>query len=87
MAEHCDRHRAGIRGYRWWQEGDRVGVIIVVAVLIAEPILYLSGLADRIQGSGYELHASNVMIWTIEAVVGVALLVWGLRRGRRTPRP
>jgi hypothetical protein len=70
----------GYLGYRWWQKGDRLGVIIVAAVLIAEPLVYLSGLNDRILGTGYELHASNVVIWSIEALVGVALLVWGLRR-------
>ena len=70
----------GYLGYRWWQKGDRVGLIIVAVILIAEPFVYVSGLNDRILGTGYELHASNVMIWGIEALVGVALLVWGLRR-------
>jgi len=84
---------AGYLGHRLTARGGVSGLITVGAVLLAEPILYVTGLNSRLRlGGPYARSVHNLTIWTTEALAGGAVLLLAARRAPRAtgaapPRP
>ena len=74
---------AGYLGCRWAVWGSRAGVALTGAALILEPILHATGLNTHLRlGAAYAHSMHNIVIWGIEALVGVTVI---LASGRWTP--
>jgi hypothetical protein len=77
---------AGLAGWRWRTRGARLLAAAVATVLLVEPLVHLSGVVPYLPS--YERSVGNLVIWSAEAAVGVAVVGWILRGGqtwRRSP--
>jgi hypothetical protein len=79
---------SGYLGHRWAVRGVRAGAALVGTVLIVEPVLYATGLNTHLRlGPDYTLGAHNAVIWSVEALIGVAAVVASRRWTPVGPQP
>jgi len=69
----------GYLGYRWADRRSRVAALAITCAFVLEPLGHFLGLF--VEGGRYTFHLSNVVIWTVEAAIGVLASVWVWRRG------
>jgi hypothetical protein len=56
-----------------------VAALAITCAFVLEPLGHLLGLF--VEGGRYTFHLSNVVIWSVEAAIGVLASVWVWRRG------
>lgn len=79
---------AGYLGHRWAVWGSRAGARLVGAALIVEPILYATGLNTHLRlGAAYVRGMHNIVIWGIEALLGVTVIILSRRSTPAVPKP
>ena len=74
----------GYLGYLWARRGSRVAALVITSAFVLEPLGHLVGLF--VEGGRYTFGVSNIVIWSIEALIGVLASVWVWRKGQRLAR-
>lgn len=79
---------AGVLGFLYAAKGVRLAAILVACSLLVEPAVYVAGSGGLPLIGSYSLASPNVLVWTVEALVGLTALGLVLRRfAVRPPLP
>jgi hypothetical protein len=79
---------AGVLGFLYAAKGVRLAAIVVACSLLVEPSVYVAGSGGLPLIGSYSLTSPNVLVWTVEALVGLTALALVVRRvAVRRPLP
>lgn len=72
---------AGLLGFLYAVKGVRLAAVLVACSLLVEPAVYVAGSGGGLPVLGrYSLASPNVLIWAVEALVGMTALALVVRR-------
>ncbi len=72
----------GYLGYQWAKRTNLKAGIVIAAVLLVEPVVYVTGLSRFFAGQPYDFRPQNMAIWGLELILGGLCALYVARRQR-----